>query len=124
MTLGIICGCMPYVATTLKRWNLHSAPFAFFRGFRSLLSSRRHHKQQRSKRSGSSSDEQPDSRPSQDFRLETRILGGVKGSGRFLDSHHPKQREWMDRTIVTQQSLGATAIPEGWERESEEKLRP
>ncbi|MCJ1307096.1 hypothetical protein MMC25_000742 [Agyrium rufum] len=113
LTLGIICGCMPYVATTLKSWTLDSGPSSFFKGFRSILSSRRHRK--RSKHSRVSSDDLGESQQSQEYRLETRILGTVKGNGRFLDSRNSKQKEWLDRTMVTQQSIGERTIPEAWE---------
>ena len=117
MTLGIICGCMPYVATTLRHWGFKSGSFSFLRGFRSFLSSRRNKRSKHSR--GTSNDSGP--RHTQNYRLETRILGGAKGNGRFLDSQNPKQKEWMDRTTVTQQSIGVTAIPEGWERDSKER---
>ncbi|MCJ1346583.1 hypothetical protein MMC31_004801, partial [Peltigera leucophlebia] len=83
MTLGIICGCMPYLAPMLKRWYLRWSQLSLLKNLMSRISSLR----KRPGRSpGSAGFSEIESRPPNDHYLETNILRSVKGEGKFLGS--------------------------------------
>lgn len=83
MTLGIICGCMPYLAPMLKRWYLRWSQLSLLKNLMSRISSSR----KRPGRSpGSSGFSGIESRPPNNHYLETNILRSVKGERKFLGS--------------------------------------
>lgn len=110
--MGIICGCMPYLAGYFRRLHLKSIQIPLLKSITHRISStfsRRfgHYKK-------SSTFNRMDSHPKNEHYLETNILGSVQGKGRFLDSGNHTQREWLDRAAVTRNSRMDTPIPEAW----------
>lgn len=83
MTLGIICGCMPYLAPMLKRWYLRLLQLSMLKNLISRISSSL---RKRSGRSPESSGFSEIRSPPNDHYLETNILRSGKGEGKFLDS--------------------------------------
>ena len=81
MTLGIICGCMPYLAPMLKRWYLRLSQLSVLKNIMSRITS-----PLRRRSPGSSGFSEIESRPPNNHYLETNILRSVKGEGNFLDS--------------------------------------
>ena len=112
MTMGIICGCMPYVASTLNRWRLKSSQLSLLKNIKSRITFKLNRRSDLSKESLNS--HRADSHPNQDRYLQTNILGSVKGAGKFLDSQSFIQREWLDRTVISQPGQRENTIPEGW----------
>lgn len=84
MTLGIICGCMPYLAPMLKRWYLRWLQLSMLKNIVSRISSTLRNRPRRSL--GSSSFSEIETRPPNDHYLETNILRSVKGEGKFVGS--------------------------------------
>lgn len=98
MTMGIICGCMPYLAPLFKRWYLKSSQLYMAKNFMSRITFRFSRRSHRSKKSPSFI--RMESHPKERHYLETNILGSVTGAGKFLDSENPRQSEWLERTTV------------------------
>ena len=110
MTLGIICGCMPYVASTLKQWQPTSSPMYLLKEIKSRITMKLN---KRSSESGKSeSSHEVFIHPKQDHRLETRILGSIQGGGKFLGSQSPQQREWFNRSTGSQRGYREGTIVE------------
>ena len=112
MTLGIVCGCLPYVASTLKRWYLKFAQLSMIKIIKSRITLKRSRSSEQSKKS--SNFRRIDSRPSQGHYLETNILGSVRGAGNFIDSRNFDQREWLDRTAMSHPDHKEDPIPKEW----------
>ena len=113
MALGTICGCMPYLAPTLKRWGrIYSQQLYLLKDIKSRIAFRYHKRSDQPKYSTNFN--RVNSQPHQDHHLPTNILGSGKGAGKFLDSRDPKLREWLDRTAISQQGHNEGAIPENW----------
>ena len=110
MTLGIICGCIPYVASTLKNWHLTSSPIYLLKEIKSRITMKLNRRSSKSR--GSENSDEYALHPKQDHYLETRILGSVHGGGRFLDSRNPQQREWLNRTTFSNMKYGEGTISE------------
>ena len=112
MALGTICGCMPYLASTLKRWGRNSSqPTTLLKVIKSRITFTFNRRSDTP--NNNLSFQRVDSHP-KDHHLATNILGSVKGAGKFLDSRNPKLREWLDRTTISQQGHKEEAIPENW----------
>lgn len=103
---------MPYLAPTLKRWHMKSSQIHLVKGIKSRFTFKRN--KQSNKSTETARPGEADSYQIPNHHLETRILGSIKGAGDFLGSQNPMQREWLDRTIVSQQGRGEGAIPDGW----------
>ncbi len=109
MSFGVICGCMPYLASFFKRQHPKS-PGTSLKHFFSRLTTKL------LKRSKQSSTSRPfnriSSHPPTNAYLETHILGSVKGGGKFLESGVHPQKEWLGHGSVTQQDLGESTVRE------------
>ena len=109
MSLGVICGCMPYLASFFKRQRPKSPGTHLKR-----LISRIKSKLSRGSKDSStgSSFNRINSPPSDDAYLESHILGSAKGGGKFLESGVHPQKDWMRHGTVVQQSTGDSTMRE------------
>ena len=110
MSLGVICGCMPYLAGFFKR-NRTSLPQLSF--LKNLLSRITSGVTGRFKSSKPNSDfNRVGSNAPQDVYLESHILGSVKGAGKFMESGVHRQGRWLGQDTMTRQSQGVSTVRE------------
>ena len=112
LSMGIICGCMPYLTSLFMSKHLKISRFPLLKRITSHISSTFSKRFGRSKKSSTFT--RIDEIPGNEFRLETRILGSVKGQGRFLDSRSRTPNELLDRTIIEHYSREDVPIPDSW----------
>ena len=112
MALGVICGCMPYLAPLIRRIRQKSSSLSL----KHLLSRLTPRLPRRSKQSSSGSNlHRISSHPSNDAYLETQILGSATGEGKFLRSGFHSQKSWAGRVTPTTQTLRTSTVREGFQ---------
>ena len=110
LSLGVICGCMPYLAGFFKRQRPKMPQLSSMRGILSYITSvftsrsRHHRSSSKSSELIAPSDKDP--------YLETHILGSVKGGGKFVQSGVYPQKAWLDETTESRRGQDVSTIRE------------
>ena len=108
--VGIICGCMPHLASVFRQLRNRLRQSTVYKSLKSRATSMftRHLATSKGSSARNQNFERVSSKHSENIYLETNILGSARGKGKFLDSGNHPQQGWLQSNVASVDSTLAT----------------
>jgi len=109
INVGIIVGCMPYLAPMMRTGVLGFVRVCSLTNIRSALTKHIPILRTSKRLSNESTDHLAIPSSDRDAYLETRMLGSVDGKGKFLQSGTFPQKSWLQKSALNSHGVAETA---------------